>query len=124
VPYEGAKIGGGPPSFLTTAGWVQIYHGKSAEGAYGLFVALLDRDDPSRVLARATEPALTPETRYEREGFFPNVVFANGLTHDPPGPDGALSDTAAVRVYYGACDGVTALAETTVGELLATVTPG
>ena len=119
VEYEGAKIGGGPPCLPTAAGWVQIYHGKSATGAYALFVALLDRDDPSIVLARGTEPIFVPEADYERDGFFPNVVFANGLTHDPPGEDGVLGDDAVVRVYYGACDGVSCLAETTVRELLA-----
>ena len=47
VAFEGEKIGGGPPCVLTTAGWVQIYHGKSAAGAYALFAALLDREDPT-----------------------------------------------------------------------------
>ena len=119
VRYEGTKIGGGPPCVLTAAGWVQIYHGKGADGAYALFTALLDRDDPTRVLARGTTPVLEPEADYEREGFFPNVVFANGLTHEDPGPGGVLPDGAAVRVYYGACDGVTCLAEATAGELVA-----
>ena len=119
VPFEGAKIGGGPPCFLTAAGWVQVYHGKAQDGGYALFTALLDRDDPTRVLARGTKPVLTPEADYEREGFFPNVVFANGLTHDEPDADGVLPDEAAVRLYYGACDGATCLAETTAGELVA-----
>ena len=119
VRYEGTKIGGGPPCFLTSAGWVQVYHGKGSDGAYALFAALLDRDDPTRVLARGTKPVLEPEADYEREGFFPNVVFANGLPHGEPGPGGVLPDDAAVRVYYGACDEVTCLAETTAGELIA-----
>ncbi|WP_207622046.1 glycoside hydrolase family 130 protein [Alienimonas californiensis] len=119
VPFEGAKIGGGPPCLLTEEGWVQIYHGKSAAGAYALFVALLDREDPSIVLARGAEPLLVPEEEYERSGFFPDVVFANGVTHEPPGPDGVLPFGANVRVYYGATDGVSCLAETTVADLLA-----
>ncbi|NNJ26293.1 glycoside hydrolase family 130 protein [Alienimonas chondri] len=119
VPFEGAKIGGGPPCLLTAAGWVQVYHGKAADGSYALFAALLDRNDPSIVLARGADPILTPDAEYERNGFFPNVVFANGVTHDPPGPDGVLPEEANVRLYYGACDDATCLAETTVGELLA-----
>ena len=119
VTYEGGKVGGGPPCSLTEAGWVQVYHGKAAEGGYALFVALLAADDPTRVLARGREPVLTPEAKYERTGFFPNVVFANGLTHDPVGEDGVLPDDAAVHLYYGACDGVSCLAETTAGELVA-----
>ena len=119
VEYEGTKIGGGPPCLLTAEGWIQVYHGKSATGAYALFAALLDRHDPSVVLARGAEPFLTPEAEYERTGFFPNVVFANGLTHDPPDADGALPADAAVHLYYGACDGVSCLTDTTVGELLA-----
>ena len=117
--WEAGKVGGGPPCVLTSAGWLQIYHGKSSAGAYALFAALLDAEDPSHVLARGSEPILTPREEYETTGFFPNVVFANGLTHDPPGADGVLPDAAAVHVYYGACDGVTCLAETNAGDLIA-----
>ena len=118
VRFEETKIGGGPPCFLTAAGWVQVYHGKG-EGGYALFAVLLDRDDPTRVLARGVKPILTPEADYETSGFFENVVFANGLTHDPPDADGVVPGDATVRIYYGACDGVTCLAETTAGELVA-----
>ena len=118
VRHEGEKIGGGPPSFLTPAGWLQVYHGRSTDGVYALFAALLDRDDPTRVLARGTRPVLEPEADYELEGFYPGIVFANGLTHDHP-PDEPLPDDAAVRIYYGACDGAACLAETTAGELVA-----
>ena len=85
VPFEGTKIGGGGPSVLTRRGWLQIYHGKGSDGAYALFSAILDRDDPSVVLARGSEPVLKPEAEYETSGFFPNVVFTNGLTHPEAG---------------------------------------
>ena len=119
VGYEGTKVGGGGPCVLTSRGWLQVYHGKGSDGAYALFAAVLDRDDPSVVLARGTTPVLEPTAEYERGGFFPNVVFTNGLTHPGHESGGELPDDATLRIYYGACDGVTALAAATAGELLA-----
>ena len=110
--WEAMKIGGGAPSLLTPEGWLQIYHGKGRDQIYSLFTVLLDRDDPSRVLKRAAEPLLRPETPYETAGFFGNVVFTNGTV--------ALDD-GRVLVYYGACDEYTCVAETTESELLASL---
>ena len=49
---------------------------------------------------------------YETEGFFPNVVFSNGLTERTNGE---------IFLYYGACDETTNLAITTRDELLADI---
>ena len=38
---------------------------------------ILDKDDPSRVLARSREPLVRPEPS-EREGYVPNVVYTCG----------------------------------------------
>lgn len=53
-----------------------------------------------------------PEEPYETGGFFPNVVFSNGVI---AGADGS------VKIYYGACDETVCLAETTIDELLETL---
>ena len=111
VAWEGAKIGGGPPCIETDAGWLQVYHAKDADSRYTLALALLDRDDPSHVLARSERPIFEPSAGFETDGFFGNVVFCNGLTRDGD----------RLHVYYGAADEVTAVAETTVSELLATL---
>ena len=75
---------------------------------YSLGALLLDATDPSRVLARSREPVLKPDAPYEREGFFGGVVFSCG----------ALAEGDLVRVYYGAADGVTAVADLSLAEIL------
>lgn len=107
--WEEMKIGAGAPSIRTPEGWLQIYHGKGRDQVYSLFALLLDLDDPSRILKRATEPFLTPQAPYETEGFFPNVVFSNGVV---------TWEDGRVYVYYGACDETTCLLQTSVDELL------
>jgi len=76
---------------------------------YSLFPVLLDLEDPSVVLKRAKEPILFPEESYETEGFFPNVVFSNGIIHKNDGQ---------VLIYYGACDETVCLGETSIDMLL------
>ncbi len=93
-PAEGLKIGAGPPPILTPQGWLMCWHGCSAAQQYGQFLALLKTDDPAVVLSRATVPFLTPELPWEREGFFPDVVFSNGW----------VQQGRQAMVYYGAAD--------------------
>ena len=105
--WEGGKIGAGPEPILTDEGWLVCYHGADATHAYSLALALLDRNDPSIILARSDEPLLSPELVWEREGFFPNVVFSNGWVQWPDGSDKA----GQIWVYYGAADSGVGLAE-------------
>ena len=107
--WDNAKIGGGAVPFRTKEGWIAVYHGVSTSPMeYALGALLLDANDPTIVLARSREPILRPETPYEREGFFRGVVFTCGLV---PQGDG-------IRVYYGAADGVTAVADLSLAEIL------
>ena len=105
--WEGAKIGAGPEPMLTDEGWLVCYHGANATHAYSLALALLDKDDPTLVLDRSNHPLLTPDLVWEREGFFPNVVFANGWIQWPAGHPNA----GQIWVYYGAADSGVGLAE-------------
>ncbi len=111
--WDDSKIGGGAVPFRVTwsgcDAWLAVYHGVTARsGAYSLGALLLAIDDPSRVLARSREPILAPETSYEREGFYGGVVFTCGL----------IAEGDLVRVYYGAADGVTAVADLSLREIL------
>ncbi len=107
--WDSAKIGGGAVPFRVDGGWLAVYHGVSSHPmAYALGALLLDADNPSTVLARSVEPILAPEMPYEREGFFGGVVFTCGL----------VAEGDRVRAYYGAADGVTALAELSVAEIM------
>lgn len=112
--WDNVKIGGGAVPFLVRAGdrdaWLAVYHGVSGPTTtYSLGALLLDLNDPARVLGRSREPILKPEAPYEREGFFGNVVFSCGL----------LAEDDLVRIYYGAADGVTAVADLSLREILA-----
>jgi predicted GH43/DUF377 family glycosyl hydrolase len=115
-------LGAGPPPLLTEAGWLLLYHGVATHfqsvNIYQVGVALLDRDDPRRVLARAHDNIFEPRALYELTGQVPNVVFPSGLTVDQAGPDGCAPSDARVCVYYGAADTAVCVAMTTVAALL------
>jgi len=111
--WDNTKVGGGAVPFRVHVGredaWLAIYHGVTGNPPnYALGALLLDRHDPSRVKGRSREPILKAEAIYEREGFFGKVVFTCG----------ALVDGDQVRVYYGAADGVTAVADLSLAEIL------
>lgn len=107
--WESQKIGGGAPPIRTSEGWLVIYHGKGDNSVYSLFALLLDLEDPRRVVRRASAPLLVPSEPYETQGFFPNVVFSNGIVEK----DGQL------YIYYGAADESACLAIVRLDELLA-----
>jgi len=114
--WEATKVGAGPTPIETAEGWLVIYHGvlSSCNGfVYSMGAALLDLDEPWRLIARASDYLLSPQVPYEQVGDVPNVVF----------PCAALVDEPADRVtiYYGAADTVTCLVHGHLSELLAFV---
>ena len=115
-------VGAGPPPLLTREGWLLLYHGVATHfqsvNIYQVGAALLDRDDPRRVLARTRDNLLEPRALYELTGQVPNVVFPSGLTVDREDADGCAPPEARVCVYYGAADTAVCVATATVGALL------
>jgi beta-1,4-mannooligosaccharide/beta-1,4-mannosyl-N-acetylglucosamine phosphorylase len=112
--WQGVKIGAGPTPIETSEGWLLFYHGVSTTCngfVYSFGAALLDLEEPHRVLCRGEDYLLTPEKPYEVSGFVPNVVF----------PCQSIVDVASGRVaiYYGAADTVTALAFCQIEEVIA-----
>lgn len=105
------KIGGGAPPILTDAGWLMLYHGVSdaGHGIYSAGAALLDAQNPLRIIARAKEPILTPEHEFEFEGYYNGIVFPTG--------NAVVGDT--LYVYYGAADKYVGVATCDVHELTA-----
>jgi len=106
--WDANKIGLGPPPLKTSEGWLILYHGvrQTAAGClYRLGLALLDLEEPSRVLRRSDEWVFGPEVGYERAGDVADVVFPCGWILDRNG---------RLRLYYGAADTSIALA---IGEL-------
>lgn len=106
--FDAWKLGAGGPPILTKLGWLVIYHGVDHDRVYRLGVALLDRDDPSRIVNWPEEPVLSPEEPWEREGEVPNVVFTCGTAE--------LGDD--YFVYYGGADRVIGLATANRRKLL------
>ncbi len=112
--WDEARVGAGGPPIPTEAGWLLIYHGVDARNTYRLGLALLDREDPTRVLARPRGFVLEPEEVWEQRGDVPNVVFACAN----PVVEGT------VYVYYGGADRVIGLATASLEELVAAVREG
>ncbi len=111
--WESVKIGGGAAPIETSEGWLLFYHGVTGTCnglVYSIGGALLDIDEPSKVLARCSTFLLTPEEWYEERGFVPNVCFPCATIHDP--------DTGRIAIYYGAADSYVAVAFTTLDEII------
>lgn len=102
--WEATKIGAGPIPIETSEGWLMFYHGvlTSCNGfVYSFSAALLDLEQPWKVLARCSEYLLSPQTLYECVGDVPNVAFPCATLCD--------ADTGRLAIYYGCADTVTGL---------------
>ncbi len=109
--WQSTKVGAGPTPIETAHGWLLIYHGvlTSCNGfVYSMGAALLDLDEPWRVLARGRDYLLAPHATYEQVGDVPNVVF----------PCAALVDGNHLSVYYGGADTVVCLAHGRLSDVL------
>lgn len=76
-PWEFVQIGNCGSPIELDAGWLLLTHGVGPVRKYSIGAALLDKNDPSKVLARLHEPLLRPDPS-EREGYVPNVVYTCG----------------------------------------------
>lgn len=111
--WQEAKIGAGAVPIETDEGWLMFYHGviSMATGyKYSMGAALLDLEEPWKVLYRSKPYLLAPEAIYERIGDCTNVVF----------PCAALADAATGRIaiYYGAADTAVGLAFCKADEVI------
>jgi predicted GH43/DUF377 family glycosyl hydrolase len=105
------KLGISGPPIETKAGWLLLYHcisRKTQPMTCYVAAALLDLQDPSKVVARRKVPLLEPETPYELYGQVNNVVF----------PCGAVIIGENLFVYYGAADSVIGVATIKLAELI------
>jgi predicted GH43/DUF377 family glycosyl hydrolase len=76
-PWEFVQIGNCGSPIELDEGWLLLTHGVGPVRKYSIGAALLDKKDPTKVLARSVEPLLRPEPS-EREGYVPNVVYTCG----------------------------------------------
>jgi predicted GH43/DUF377 family glycosyl hydrolase len=112
--WDGGKIGLGPPPLETPEGWLLCYHGvhmTSSGPIYRVGLALLDLEEPRRILRRTDEWVLAPTAPYERSGDVNKVVFPTGWVLDEA--------TGQLAIYYGAGDSVIALVTAALDDILA-----
>ncbi len=76
-PWEFVQIGNCGSPIELDEGWLLLTHGVGPVRRYSIGAVLLDKADPTKVLARSREPLVRPEAP-EREGYVPNVVYTCG----------------------------------------------
>jgi len=76
-PWEFVQIGNCGSPIELDEGWLLLTHGVGPVRKYSIGAALLDKNDPTKMLARSAEPLVRPEPS-EREGYVPNVVYTCG----------------------------------------------
>jgi predicted GH43/DUF377 family glycosyl hydrolase len=117
--WDSLRVGIGPPLLRTEHGWLLIYHGVKETvtgGVYRVGLALLDLEQPTRVLRRHANWVFGPLADYERQGDVPNALFPCGLVHDAAAGD--------VRLYYGAADTSIGVATARLDDLCTAVLTG
>lgn len=105
-PFEVTKIGAGPPPRRVPEGWLLLHHGVSGEIAttasflpeqglvYSAGAMILSVDDPGKVVARTSQPLMSPDNPEEQVGTVSNVVF----------PTCIEETSAGTFVFYGMAD--------------------
>ncbi len=76
-PWEFVQIGNCGSPIELDEGWLMLTHGVGPVRKYSIGAVLLDKANPSKVLARTREPLIRPEPA-ERQGYVPNVVYTCG----------------------------------------------
>lgn len=110
--FETRHVGGGCPPIETEDGWIFIFHGVEETNTgriYHTCAALLDKENPNKVIGRLHEPLFSPQEEWEKVGLVPNVVFATGTA--------VFGDD--LYIYYGAADKRVAVASVNIKELIA-----
>ncbi len=110
-PWEFVQIGNcGSPIELDDC-WLLLIHGVGPVRKYSIGAVLLDKKDPSKVLARSREPLVYPEPT-EREGYVPNVVYTCG----------AMRHRDQIILPYAVSDTFSNFATITISALMQAVT--
>lgn len=111
-PWEFVQIGNCGSPIEIDEGWLVFTHGVGMVRGYCVGACLLDKDDPSRVLARTPSPLLFPSAE-QRGGYVPNVTYSCG----------ALLQGRRILLPYAVGDEHTAFAVGSVDDLLSVMAP-
>lgn len=80
--FDSSLAEAGPPAVITQKGILFLYNGKGASGAYSGGEALMDVNDPTKVLDRTDSPFIAPTRPYEVTGQYgAGTTFIEGLVH-------------------------------------------
>lgn len=107
-PWELVQMGNCGPPIELEEGWLMLTHGVGAMRKYSIGAALLDKNDPSKVIGRTGEPILAAASE-DREGYVPNVVYSCG----------AIRHGESIFIPYGVADSSVAFAFVSIKSLLA-----
>jgi predicted GH43/DUF377 family glycosyl hydrolase len=107
-PWEFVQIGNCGSPIEINEGWLVITHGVGTVRNYCLGAALLDKDDPSKILMRTPLPILEPSP-HERDGYVPNVCYSCG----------SMVRGRELLLPYAVADSFTGFATCSIDELLA-----
>ncbi|TPG56402.1 glycoside hydrolase family 130 protein [Sphingomonas glacialis] len=109
-PWEYIQMGNCGSPIELDEGWLLLTHGVGMMRNYAMGACLLDKADPSKVLARTPEPILRPGPN-ERSGYVPNVVYSCGaIVHD-----------RTLLLPFGIADHSTSFASCRIDDLLKTM---
>jgi predicted GH43/DUF377 family glycosyl hydrolase len=110
-PWEFVQIGNCGSPIELDEGWLLITHGVGPVRRYSIGAALLDKNDPTKVISRMRQPLVRPE-QSEREGYVPNVVYTCG----------AIRHNGRIILPYAVSDTFTSFATIVIDELLHAMT--
>ena len=131
VPFANFKIGAAAPPLETEEGFLLFFHAVDNDPAreivypngvkwcsrYTCGAVLLNKKDPFEILAMTRSPLLVPETDYETGNmdlfWRENVIF----------PCGAVMEGDTIRLYYGAGDYSTCMAQIDPDDLWREMAP-
>jgi predicted GH43/DUF377 family glycosyl hydrolase len=106
--WASLKVGISGPPIRTPAGWLLVYHGVDEALYYRQGVALLDLEDPARVLSRPAGHVLEPREPWEHVGDVPHVVFSCAT----------LQVGEELWIYYGGADRAIGQASCPMSEVM------
>ena len=102
--------GAGPPPIETKYGWLLFYHATDEKdpAKYKIGAMLLDKNNPTKILAKSNVPVLEPDEYYENNGYKAGVVYASGAV--------VKGDT--LFLYYGAADNYTCVTSANLDDFI------
>jgi beta-1,2-mannobiose phosphorylase / 1,2-beta-oligomannan phosphorylase len=106
--WDSVSIGSNGVPIKTEQGWLLFYHGYDDLAVYRHSIALLDLNDPGKVIHRPLSFTMEPTESWEIKGDVPNALFscANLVVGDE------------VRCYYAGADRLIGLATVPLKEAI------